>query len=195
MDFSIVRSLNRFLAAHDAVADPLVLYVQLSQLLFIALVGAALLLGGRHQARRRRAALLAAVSTPLALGVAQVVSQLVQRPRPFVAHEGALTLFTSPAPDPGFPSDHATGSFAIATALVLYDRRWGAGALALAALLAVGRIATGVHYPTDVAAGALLGAVTAWITWRALRGPVARTADHVGVLRARLLRRTTAARG
>lgn len=188
MDFSIVQSLNRFLVAHDAVEDPLVLYVQLSQALFILLVAAALLLGGRRQVNRRRAGVLAIVTTPVALAVAQVVSRLVDRPRPFVAHEGALTLFTSHAPDPGFPSDHATASFAIATALVLYDRRWGAVALALATLLAIGRVATGVHYPTDVAAGAAIGAACACLIWGAARRLVERAGDWFGALRALGLR-------
>lgn len=189
MDFSIVHSLNRFLLAHDAVEDPMVLYVQLSQALFVLLIAAALLLGGRHQVKRRWAGALAVVATPLALAVAQVVSRLVDRPRPFVAHEGSLTLFTSHAPDPGFPSDHATASFAIATALVLCDRRWGAVALALAALLGVGRVATGLHYPTDILAGAAIGAACACLIWWAAGRPIKRTGDLFGALRAAALRK------
>jgi undecaprenyl-diphosphatase len=99
-------------------------------------------------------------------------------------------MFAAHAADPGFPSDHATASFAIATALVLRDRRLGALALAMAALLAVGRVAMGVHYPTDVAAGAALGAAVALALHRA---PAARAldafADRLGALRGAGLRR------
>jgi undecaprenyl-diphosphatase len=75
-------------------------------------------------------------------------------------------LFAAHAADPGFPSDHATAAFAIAVALLLRDRRWGVPVLLAAAVLAVARVGGGVHYPSDVAAGALLGALVAVALWR-----------------------------
>jgi undecaprenyl-diphosphatase len=195
MDFSILHALNRFLAGNDAVEDPLLFYVTVSQLLFVALLLAALLAGGRGQAARRRGGILAAVSTPLALGIAMIVSRIVDRPRPFVAHPGGVELFTKHAADPGFPSDHATASFAIATALMLYDRRWGTVALALATLLAAGRVALGVHYPTDVIAGAVLGASVAALCWWIARRPLQAVADRMGAVRCGWMQRARLIRG
>lgn len=189
MDFSLLRTLNRFLVAHDGVEDPLAAYVSASKVLFAGLLVAALLVGGAGQRRRRRAGFVAVVATPVALAVAQVVSRLVDRPRPFVEHPVAVALFSRGSADAGFPSDHATASFAIATALVLYDRRWGIVALVLATLLSVGRVALGLHYPTDVLAGAALGAVVALVVWRAARGPLERAADAAGRWRGAALRR------
>jgi undecaprenyl-diphosphatase len=97
----------------------------------------------------------------VALACAQLLSRIVDRPRPFVADPGGVHLFARHAADAGFPSDHATAAFAIATALLLHDRRLGAIVLAAAALLAAGRVALGVHYPSDVLAGAALGAAVA----------------------------------
>jgi undecaprenyl-diphosphatase len=112
-----------------------------------------------------------------------VLSRLVDRPRPFVAHPAAVHLFSSHAADSGFPSDHATAAFAIATAVMLRDRRWGAVALAAATVLAVGRVAMGVHYPSDVLAGAALGALCALVLWMPpIRRLVHRIADGVGGL-------------
>src|SRR5919199_1511306 len=82
-------------------------------------------------------------SAAVALLVAQVVSRLADRPRPFVAHPGALHIFAAHAADPGFPSDHATAAFAIAAAVLLRDRRWGVAVMAPAVVLAAGRVAMG----------------------------------------------------
>jgi undecaprenyl-diphosphatase len=110
-----------------------------------------------------------------------VISSLVDRPRPFVTHPHTIHLLIKHAADPGFPSDHATGSFAIATALWLRSRRWGALAFLLAALLSIGRVALGVHYPADVIAGAVLGAAVAVLLWwPPLRGQLDRLADAAG---------------
>jgi undecaprenyl-diphosphatase len=54
-----------------------------------------------------------------------------------------------------------TAAFAIATALMAFTPRWGRIFLAVAGALAVSRVAVGMHYPTDVLAGALLGVAVA----------------------------------
>jgi undecaprenyl-diphosphatase len=182
MDWSLTRTLNAFLAAHDGLEDPLVAYVNAAELLFAGALAAVFLLA-RGPARRsaRRLAAAAGGSAAVALLVAQVVSHLVARPRPFVAHAAALHIFSAHAADPGFPSDHATAAFAIATAILLRDRRWGVLVMALACVLAIGRVAMGVHYPTDVVGGAALGCACALALWLpALRRLVHRIADAVG---------------
>ena len=182
MDASLVHALNGFLTRHDGVEVPLVAYVNAAELLFLGmLVLAFLLVGGRRRRPARRAVVAAGLSAGLGLAVAQVLARLVDRPRPFVAHPGAVHLFSAHAADPGFPSDHATAAFAIAVALLLRDRAWGLVVLAGAVVLAAGRVAMGVHYPTDVVAGAVLGALAAL----ALHAPpvrrlLNRLADAVG---------------
>jgi undecaprenyl-diphosphatase len=164
MDASVLHALNGFLFRHDAVEDPLVTYVNLAEALFLAmLVLAFLLAGGHRRAHIRRAAVAAGLSAGLGLAAAQVITRIVDRPRPFVAHPGAVHLFASHAPDPGFPSDHATAAFAIGVALLLRNRRWGVAVLVAASVLAVGRVAMGVHYPTDVLGGAALGTLAALV--------------------------------
>jgi undecaprenyl-diphosphatase len=182
MDWSLTHTLNHFLAAHDGLEDPLVAYVNAAELLFAGvLAGLFLLARGPSRRGARRLAAAAVGSAAFALLVAQVVSRLVDRPRPFVAHAGAVHMFAAHAADSGFPSDHATAGFAIATAVLLRDRRWGAVVMALAVVLAVGRVAMGVHYPTDVLAGAVLGSACALLLWLpALRRLVHRVADAVG---------------
>jgi undecaprenyl-diphosphatase len=162
MDWSLLHTLNDFLFRHDAVEDPLVFYVNASEALFVATLAVVFLAAhGQRFAPWRRAVVAAGLSAGLGLAVGKVVSELVDRARPFVSDPHGVHLFSAHAADPGFPSDHATAAFAIAVAIVLRKRSWGIVALLAATVLSLGRVAIGVHYPSDVFAGALLGAAAA----------------------------------
>jgi undecaprenyl-diphosphatase len=114
----------------------------------------------------RLATAMALASAAVALLVNQVVSHLWDRPRPFVSHPGSVTLFVSHAGDASFPSDHAAASFAIAVSVLLLHRRTGGVLLLLAAAISVIRVFEGLHYPTDVLAGAAIGTVSAVVIYR-----------------------------
>ena len=188
LDYTLFRSLNDFAAHHDGAEDPLKAYVQVSEFLF---AGAVVLLFVVSGELRRRAAVAAAASAAVALIVAHFIAVAVDRSRPFVTHPHAH-LFLHHSADPGFPSDHATGAFAIAFALLLRDRLLGAIAIVGAFALSIGRVALGVHYPSDVLAGAVLGLAGALLLWIPfLRTRLDALADRLGVIvtapRARLL--------
>jgi undecaprenyl-diphosphatase len=102
---------------------------------------------------QREAWLICAVLGPVAIGLNFAVKLLVKRPRPVL--EGLPPLGGAPS-SLSFPSAHATSSFAVATAMTRVDPL-GALAFLLAFALAVGRPYLGMHYPSDVLAGALLG--------------------------------------
>ena len=104
------------------------------------------------------AALLALLLGALCTNV--VLKNLVQRPRPYTVVEGLIPLLTSGDPN-SFPSGHTSASFAAAAAWWrTLPRRWmQVTAVVLAALMALSRLYVGVHFPTDVAAGAIIGTV------------------------------------
>lgn len=191
MDYTIVHHVNAFLAGHDGLEDVVTLYERIAELLFLGVLVATFALvrgGGRIAARR--AVVAAGLSAGVGLGVAGVIAQLVGRARPFVDHPHGVHLFAAHAPDAGFPSDHATAAFAIAVAILLRDRRWGMPVLVAAVLLAAGRVAIGVHYPSDVLAGALLGTAAAVALHAA---PVRARLHALADLAGRLLDRVVAA--
>ena len=129
-------------------------------------------------------------SALLALGIAQLVADLVSRPRPYVAHAADAHLFIARSADPSFPSDHATAAFAIAVALLLRHRKAGVLALALASVVSVGRVPIGTRYPADVIAGAAIGTAAAFIVWHpSVRGPLHRLSEWAGALYERLTTR------
>jgi undecaprenyl-diphosphatase len=109
--------------------------------------------------RPRRAVVYATVATVLALAVNYVLSHALPfRPRPlYFLPPSAVHPLLSHSNDSSFPSDHAAGSFAIAVALFFAGRRAGWWAVLLACLIAVARVFTGLHWPTDVLAGAAIG--------------------------------------
>jgi undecaprenyl-diphosphatase len=166
VDFSVARSLDAFSARHDGFEDTLGAYVGASELLFLAIVvGLFLLVPGARRAVAQRAAVAAGATVAVALVIAHFVSVAVDRPRPFVAHAASIHPFLTHAADPSFPSDHSTAAFAIAVAVALRQRNWGAILIVLAAVVAAGRVFLGLHYPTDVIAGAALGTATAVVLW------------------------------
>ncbi|HEY8501880.1 MAG TPA: phosphatase PAP2 family protein [Solirubrobacterales bacterium] len=99
--------------------------------------------------------LICALLGPFAIGLNYAVKLLVRRPRPVL--EGLPPLGGAPS-SLSFPSAHATSSFAVATAMVRVDPAMSAAFL-VAIALSLGRPYLGMHYPSDVLAGALLGVV------------------------------------
>jgi undecaprenyl-diphosphatase len=178
-DHALARALNGFAVAHDGIADPWITYVRGSEGLFV--VGVLLLLVcGVRSLWCRRAGVLAGLGAAIGLTVAVVLAGLVDRGRPFAEDPSRIHRLVPHANDPGFPSDHATAAFAIATAVLLYHRGWGIGAMVAAVALATGRVAAGVHFPGDVLAGAALGVLaTLAVHASPLRAPVERLADGV----------------
>ncbi len=173
MDWSIAHSLNAFVAHHDALEDPLLLYVQAAEALFLGMLVlvAAFARGGRW-ASVRRAAVAAGLSAGVALLMGKIITEFYDRARPFVAHPGKVHLFAGHVADASFPSDHATASVAIATAILLRTKLgWGAVTLVFALILMFGRVGLGFHYPSDVIGGALIGAGAALALWT----PIIRT--------------------
>jgi len=74
---------------------------------------------------------------------------------------GALRVLGPSLSKHSFPSGHAVTAFAAATSLFYIYRRWAVPLFLAASAVALSRICVGVHFPLDIAAGAVLGVLTA----------------------------------
>ena len=90
----------------------------------------------------------------------EVIKLLIDRPRPFEELPDVSTIVS--ASGASFPSAHASRAFAVAAIVAIRtSHRYGVTSLAIASLIGLSRVCLGVHWPTDVLAGALLGAALA----------------------------------
>ncbi|MGW3728170.1 phosphatase PAP2 family protein [Streptomyces sp. NPDC000851] len=142
----------------------------------------------------------ALVWAPLAAGIAVLVNVpirgFVERPRPFVSHEG-LDVLVSGKTDFSFVSDHATLTMAMGVGLFVAHRRFGLAGIGLALLEGFLRVYMGVHYPTDVIGGFALGTAVALLLSppaMALLTPVMKAVER-SPRAGRLIRRRSSATG
>jgi len=103
-----------------------------------------------------------------AWAISEIINRLFPVPRPLILLDDVTPLFFKGEND-AFPSGHATFFSALATALYFYHRQlsilYFAGALAIG----LSRIIAGIHWPTDILAGYVLGGVIAYVIYRFYR--------------------------
>src|SRR3954471_2500190 len=133
--------------------------------LFAVLLLVAYLNGRQHDDLTAVAASAwAGAAAIVALGIGQLIGGAIDRARPYETMTNAH-LLVDKTTDFSFPSDHATAAGAVAVGLLFANRRLGIVACVLAVLMAFTRVYVGAHYPLDVIAGLLLGAVVAWASY------------------------------
>jgi undecaprenyl-diphosphatase len=169
MDFRVYHAFNVFVLHHEWLADGFG-GIEGTAPLAIAFATVALWLLARPGADRKwkLASVSALAAAALGLLANQLIAQLWHRDRPYQAHH-AVHTWVARSHDPSFPSDHATAAFAIAFAVLMFDRLAGALFLAAATLIGLGRVIVGVHYPGDVLAGALVGLACALVVVKLAR--------------------------
>jgi len=126
-------------------------------------VPTALLAGGiiDHNEAMRQNSLYVASSTALSYGLTFLIKHIVKRPRPFIQNINIVPVYR--ASGTSFPSGHTSSSFATATALSIAYPKWYVivPSFLWAGTVSYSRMYLGEHYPSDVAAGTLLGAGSA----------------------------------
>lgn len=143
----------------------------------------------------RRTMLMLLLSMATAWLIARLIRWGFPAPRPFQLNQG--TQWIQHGGRASFPSMHASGAFALAMAITLGGTRHRKLLVALAWGAAIGvawsRAHLGVHFPSDLMAGALVGIFSAVLVWNAAfwlrRRRYLRLAAHIKRLRRRLAAR------
>ena len=121
--------------------------------------------------KTRKAGMAAAIALVIGALITNVcLKNMVARVRPYDTYSALIPIVTKPI-DWSFPSGHTCASFASAVVYFrLLPKKYGIPALVLACMIAFSRLYLGVHYPTDVLAGFLIGllasALAVWMVCR-----------------------------
>jgi membrane-associated phospholipid phosphatase len=139
------------------------MYVYIGTPVTLAVVG----LAGHDNELLRDAAVMA-VGTAVSYGITAGLKYAVKRDRPYITYPDDIANKTGHDYNDSysFPSGHSTTAFATATALSLDFPKWYVivPSYAYAGTVAYSRMHLGVHYPSDVLTGALIGSGCAVLT-------------------------------
>lgn len=175
LDTEIFRAINDYCGWSPSL-DRLVVHVEtLKGALFLGLFGYLWYKPDKEQARRRETLIVIVFAVAIALVANRVLSMLLPfRERPMYGIGAFAPTFEWHADLEhwsSFPSDNATYLFAIAAGLWRIGRPWGLLFGIFATCAALARVYLGIHYPSDVLVGALLGMAVSFVF---IREPVLR---------------------
>ena len=136
--------------------------------LFALVLLGAIIVGIMLPKERRLSYLVAAIITGIfALIFTKIAGTLYFDPRPFT--HGVHALIPHEA-DNGFPSDHTVLSISAAVISLTANRKYGIGLFALALIVGLCRVLSGIHSPLDILTGILIGLIAAFLGYKISSG-------------------------
>lgn len=171
MDQSIFQKING-LAGQSALLDILGIFLA-QYLAYFLMVGFLIgLIFVRNWKTRFYQFALVALSVIIARGlIAELIRFLYYRPRPYLVFP--IEALVQPSSAASLPSGHAAVFFALGVAVFYLNKKWGLFILISALAMGLARIFIGVHWPSDILWGAIVGVfgavVSHWILKDTLR--------------------------
>jgi membrane-associated phospholipid phosphatase len=165
-DIDLLRNINQ---NRNVSLDPAMIFISDSNYPFTIGVPAALLITStlKKDKQFREKAVVVGVSQFSAAIITATLKYSINRQRPFEAYEGIENI--SVPHTSSFPSGHTSSSFALATSLSMNYREWyiAVPSFTYASAVAYSRLYMGVHYPSDILAGAVIGSGCSFLTYHA----------------------------
>lgn len=168
LDVKLFFLLNN-LIGHSRVFDMLVVFLAeyLQYVLILLFLLLLIFSSGYTKRGKLRIFLVTSLSIVVArLGITEIIRFFYHRPRPFSTlhvHKLLSSGWFYSDKEWSFPSGHSAFFFAMATAIYLYNKKWGLGFFIAAIVMNISRIIVGVHYPSDIVGGMIVGMLTAYI--------------------------------
>ena len=95
------------------------------------------------------------------LVIVNIIRWLWPKPRPFI--ENQVNLLLSHEATSSFPSGHAAFYFALSTIVYFYNKKTGILFFIASFLISISRVFSGIHWPSDILVGAIVGIFSGWI--------------------------------
>jgi membrane-associated phospholipid phosphatase len=164
LDIWILRSFN---SSQILPSDKFFQFMSNSNLFIVVGIPAGIATAGliNHDDKLLRTALVTVAASALCAGVTNTLKYSVNREHPFITYPDITRK--SDGGGPSFPSGHTSSAFATATSISLAYPKWYiiVPSYAWAGTVAYSRMDLGVNYPSDVLAGAIIGAGSAWFSF------------------------------
>jgi undecaprenyl-diphosphatase len=161
MNYELFHAINQN-AGHHPFLDGLMVFVTKDALAVFALVLLLMWFFGKE--KYKYTVVFAAITGALGLFINFILGHIYYEPRPFVTHH--VHLLIQHAKDSAFPSDHSTGAFSLALAVLWRKhRKIGFGMLLFAILTGISRVYVGHHYPFDVLASIIVAFITSRLVY------------------------------
>lgn len=175
LDVQLFYLLNGLAGQSHLRDEVIVFFASYLAYVLVALFLILLFLSQYSKREKLRILLVTALSGAVALGITEVIRFFYNRQRPYLAlHVHHLLTDTSSS----FPSAHATFFFAMAMAIYFYNKKWGIVFFIATILMTIGRVIAGLHYPSDIVGGAIIGIAVAYATFYCVRRREAKRAHQ-----------------
>lgn len=170
-DVTVYHWVNGY-AGHNPILDAVMsFFAQYALEIYAVLFVVAWFALPRSDSHRRHALIVSVFAGVFALIINFVIAHIWFRPRPFtVLSKGDFTQLIPHGNDASFPSDHTSGSYAFAAASWGQAPKWVQYSFTIIAVIVmVARVYVGVHWPTDVLAGLVVGTISGRLMWKLSR--------------------------
>lgn len=163
LDLAIFRQLNSWAGTMPTFDILIIFFASYLQYALVALFLALLFFWARSKSEKIRIFWVTIISIVIArLGLTELIRLFYHRPRPFAVYQVHQLLVDH---EWAFPSGHAAFFFAMAGAIYCYEKKWGIAFFAASILMGISRVAAGVHYPSDILGGMVVGMTVAYVVF------------------------------